>query len=286
MAGADRELDDATRERLTRLTEREKDCLRRWLDHQTAKEMALDLGISPFAVEKRLKMARAKLGATSSLDAARLLAAAEGYGRLGAEPPDLASGDSLSHKRLPGTLVLAGGICMSLVVIALVALATQSLPLGDEHGSARNIASNAPVNVTVLPPPDTLPPAKQIPPGFVEATPAEILVVIQSTFQRFDKDHSGYLEGEESPMVVSEGGNPVYRRDEHGKVVRTGEVVHQTIEELRAHFYAAADQDRDGKVSLAEFRRWDAPNIARQGIPAEWKADIERPVSNDTVDPG
>jgi hypothetical protein len=259
------------------------------LDHQTAKEMALDLGISPFAVEKRLKMARAKLGASSSLDAARLLAAAEGYGRSGPEPPDLSNGDSLGHKRLPGPLVLAGGISMSLAAIALIALATQNLPWSGEFARVGKAAPSAPVKVTVLPPPDTLPPAKHIAPGFVEATPAEILVVIQSTFQRFDKDHSGFLEGEESPMVVSEGGSPIYRRDEHGKVVRTGEVVHQTIEELRAHFYAAADRDGDGKVSLAEFRRWDAPNLARQGIPAEWKADINRPVSTElpsSADPG
>ena len=47
---------------LARLTENEKICLRRRLLPQTAKEMAIDLGISPHAVEKRLKMARAKLG--------------------------------------------------------------------------------------------------------------------------------------------------------------------------------------------------------------------------------
>ena len=48
--------------RITRLTEREKEALRRWLGHKTAKEIALDLGISHHAVEKRLKMARVKLG--------------------------------------------------------------------------------------------------------------------------------------------------------------------------------------------------------------------------------
>ncbi len=47
---------------IARLTENEKICLRRRLLPQTAKEMAADLGISPHAVEKRLKMARAKLG--------------------------------------------------------------------------------------------------------------------------------------------------------------------------------------------------------------------------------
>lgn len=62
MTGAvqDLAIDDAARAALARLTLNEKECLRRRLLHQTAKEMALDLGISPHAVEKRLKMARTK----------------------------------------------------------------------------------------------------------------------------------------------------------------------------------------------------------------------------------
>src|SRR5690606_39999059 len=74
---------------LARLTDNEKECLRRRLRQQTAKEMALDLGVSPHAVEKRLKMARAKLGLSSSLEAARLLAAAEGYQQTGPHAADL-----------------------------------------------------------------------------------------------------------------------------------------------------------------------------------------------------
>ena len=46
------------RKLLSRLTEREKVCLRQWLQHKSAKEIAADLGISHHAVEKRLKMAR------------------------------------------------------------------------------------------------------------------------------------------------------------------------------------------------------------------------------------
>ncbi len=77
---------------LARLTENEKSCLRRRLLPQTAKEMALELGVSPHAIEKRLKMARAKLGVSSSLHAARLLALfEEGYQRAGPEPSDLAN---------------------------------------------------------------------------------------------------------------------------------------------------------------------------------------------------
>ncbi|MBX3593729.1 hypothetical protein [Sphingomonas sp.] len=53
-------IDDATRAALDRLTEAEKMCLRRRFVPQTAKEMAIDLGISPHAIDKRLKMARTR----------------------------------------------------------------------------------------------------------------------------------------------------------------------------------------------------------------------------------
>jgi hypothetical protein len=56
--------------------------------------MALDLGISPHAVEKRLKMARAKLGLSSSLEAAKLVELLEGSGRSGPHSSDLPPGDA------------------------------------------------------------------------------------------------------------------------------------------------------------------------------------------------
>src|SRR5688572_30871708 len=83
-------IDTRTHAALARLTDNEKECLRRRLQQQTAKEMALELGVSPHAVEKRLKMARTKLGLSSSLEAARLLAASEGYQQTGPHPSDLA----------------------------------------------------------------------------------------------------------------------------------------------------------------------------------------------------
>ncbi|RYD65850.1 MAG: hypothetical protein EOP58_06660, partial [Sphingomonadales bacterium] len=75
--------------RIATLTEREKICLRQWLQHKTAKHIAADLGISHHAVEKRLKIARIKLGTTSSLDAALLLREAEQSDQTVAYPPDL-----------------------------------------------------------------------------------------------------------------------------------------------------------------------------------------------------
>jgi len=255
---------------IDQLTEREKDCLRRWLAHQTAKEMALDLGISPHAVEKRLKMARAKLGVTSSLEAARLLADFEGYQRSGSQSPDLVMAMPQGQERRTKPLVL-GALAMSLSVAALILVAV--------HSSSR-------VEVAPAPATDGTRIDEHYPPSdYVKATPAEILVIIQDTFRTLDADHSGFLEGDESPMVVSEGGNPSYRRGKDGRLVPTEEVDHPTREELRAGFYKNADRNGDGKVSLAEYRRWAGPNIAREGIPAEWKADINRPIPSEPPSP-
>lgn len=87
-------IDENTRAAILRLTVAERECLGRCLNHQTAKQMALDLGISPHAVEKRLKMARTKLGLSSSLEAAKLVESLERSGRLGPGSSDLPSGDA------------------------------------------------------------------------------------------------------------------------------------------------------------------------------------------------
>jgi DNA-binding CsgD family transcriptional regulator len=105
---------DNDRKALSRLTEREKVCLRQWLQHKSAKEIAADLGISHHAVEKRLKMARIKLGATSSLEAARMLGEAEGYGQAVAQSPDLAS-DALPLHSHSNRLAVVGVVIMVLV---------------------------------------------------------------------------------------------------------------------------------------------------------------------------
>ncbi len=100
------------------MTEREKVCLRQWLNHKSAKEIAADLGISHHAVEKRLKMARTKLGAVSSLEAARMLGEAEGYGQTVAQSPDLVSDAFPRHSGFTRLAVL-GVATMILVAIVL-----------------------------------------------------------------------------------------------------------------------------------------------------------------------
>lgn len=76
------------------LSERERESLEGVLAYKTAKEMARDLGISHHAVEKRLKRAREKLGAATSLEAAR--AYADHYGRAVSGSSDL-SRDHVLH---------------------------------------------------------------------------------------------------------------------------------------------------------------------------------------------
>ncbi|HEU0134837.1 MAG TPA: helix-turn-helix transcriptional regulator [Allosphingosinicella sp.] len=106
------------RDSLARLTEREKVCLRQWLQHKSAKEIAADLGISHHAVEKRLKMARTKLGATSSLEAARMLGEAEGYGQAVPHSPDLASDAPPPRSGFTRSTIL--GVAIMILVGAIV----------------------------------------------------------------------------------------------------------------------------------------------------------------------
>ena len=109
---------------LARLTEREKACLRQWLQHKSAKEIAIDLGVSHHAVEKRLKMARLKLGAASSLQAARMLGEAEGYGQAVAHMPDLTS-HTLPLQSVFTRPLIFGAIAMSLIAALILASVMQ-----------------------------------------------------------------------------------------------------------------------------------------------------------------
>ena len=118
---------------LARLTDNEKECLRRRLQQQTAKEMALDLGVSPHAVEKRLKMARTKLGLSSSLEAARLLTSSEQYQQTGPHAPDLDASGNTRNKWLTRPLTL-GALIMTLVAAAAI---TPAIPVGKSAFGAR-----------------------------------------------------------------------------------------------------------------------------------------------------
>src|SRR5687768_341428 len=154
---------------LARLTDNEKECLRRRLRQQTAKEMALELGVSPHAVEKRLKMARAKLGLSSSLEAARLLVASEGYQRTGPHASDLAAGEQ-GRKDGFTTATLVGATAMTILVATAVVLAVS------QAGSVPNEPAGAEAADTARSDRSALPP------GNVAPSEAEIVHMTQTTF--------------------------------------------------------------------------------------------------------
>ena len=61
-----------------RLSDYQRDCLRRTFRHQTSKEIARDLGKSKYAIDQAIERAVRTLGASSRIDAARALAEHEG----------------------------------------------------------------------------------------------------------------------------------------------------------------------------------------------------------------
>ena len=86
---------------MPKLSPRQEACLRGVLELKSAKEIARDLGISPHAVEKHLRVSREKYGVASSAEAARLFA----FVQQGSEfPPsdvsDLPGSAFFEHQRL------------------------------------------------------------------------------------------------------------------------------------------------------------------------------------------
>ncbi|MCL9997894.1 MAG: LuxR C-terminal-related transcriptional regulator [Erythrobacter sp.] len=233
---------------ITRLTEREKEALRAWLDHKSAKEIALDLGITHHAVEKRLKMARTKLGARSSLEAARMLAeadgAAEGYGQAVTTAPDLAP-PALLRPTWRHRPIVFGAVAMSLALVLALAFTSGVQPsAADEDLAAVTAAASA------------------------AATPTEIEIEIEidgridRVFAYVDADKSGFLEDPESPFVTvefAEGSGT--ERVEGSAVIGDG-----TDPKQVAEFYADADADKDGRISLAEYAKWSEAHWAEMGI--------------------
>lgn len=66
---------------ISRLSERQKQCLRLFYANLSAKEIGLELGLSPHTVNEHLRDARKLLGVARSMEAARILVAAEGDNR-------------------------------------------------------------------------------------------------------------------------------------------------------------------------------------------------------------
>lgn len=157
------------RNSLSRLTEREKVCLRQWLQHKSAKEIAADLGISHHAVEKRLKMARIKLGAASSLQAARMLVEAEGYGQPVPQSPDLVSVALRPHAAFTRAGVL--GVTIMIFVGAIMLALLQPAALSQAGNNQPVAAEELPITPASAPTPGTEAVLRRLVAGLASGSP-------------------------------------------------------------------------------------------------------------------
>ncbi|GAA4003176.1 EF-hand domain-containing protein [Sphingomonas humi] len=215
---------------VARLTPKERECLERWLSHATAKEIALDLGITHHAVEKRLKSARAKLGVTSTLDAARLLAAAPSYGPTVSHSPEVASDqvagqapdiDPPAVPRVRRNLVrIAAGVSvMSIIALSALLLAGAQAP-----GTAPQPAAAAAPRVFTV-----TRSANQ---------KAELESALQAAFSALDRNNDGTIGGTELTAARFR----VLRMDGAGSGAKP-----------EADGLLGLDADKDGRVTRDEF---------------------------------
>jgi DNA-binding CsgD family transcriptional regulator len=239
---------------ITRLTENEKECLRRRLRPQTAKEMAIDLGISPHAVEKRLKMARTKLGLSSSLAAARLLAESEGYQTLVPHSLDLSNGvvgveekvTAATPIEVEARLIHKGSIMLAILfLIALV----QDVPAPDTY---RSIMKNEKGE-------DVLP--RKV--GLDEAAAWD-----KQGFRQKDLDHSGFLNPREASAM-----EPRDRYRDASLPPAPAAGARDAAGERK--WMRLLDNNRDGRVSQQEYVEYMTPWTLLSGVPAEWQPGRE-----------
>ncbi len=83
---------------VAKLTDAEREVLRLWSRRASAKEIAIELGITHWAVNERLRSARRRLSVADSNEAARLLAEADSgtYNRVVYEPPAIARAEEMT----------------------------------------------------------------------------------------------------------------------------------------------------------------------------------------------
>ena len=237
-------IDDRTRAALARLTDSEKRSLRARLDGATAKQIALAHGVSPHAIEKRLKMARAKLGVSSSLEVARLLAASEASVRLVPHAPALPpSGRAHQVEQAPPP-----GTRKEIMPMLLLALSAALLPQASVPSDSRGQTA-VPVD----------------PAAYRAATPAEVRAYVAASFRGLDKDRSGYVERSEAPMIDLL--DPAQQPSVTEVRGRPGQAL----------WIGMLDTDGDGRVSEAEFDAERVPFATEHGVPVDWRPAAATP---------
>ena len=86
--------------------------------------------------------------------------------------------------------------------------------------------------------------------------PGEVLVTTPESFDSLDQDGSGFLEGDEAPTTVRLGGEVTLTPDGDGHTAYSADYIQLSRDPWRDSFYAAADTDRDTRISRDEYARW------------------------------
>ncbi len=235
---------------ISRLTANEKECLRRRLLPQTAKEMAIDLGISPHAVEKRLKMARAKLGQSSSLAAARMLAEAEGYQRLVPGHLDLSGDDDRVEEgtaATPGEVAPRPPLHKGSIMLAFLVLAAMVQDVRAPDPFTPKMVNQKGEDVA----------ARKV--GMDEAAAYN-----REGFRQKDRDGSGYLDPAEASAMEPRDTN---RDTTLPPAPRAG----TPDPAAERKWMDLLDRNRDGRVSEDEYVSYMMPWTLLSGVPAAWK---------------
>lgn len=248
------------------LTSAERECLVLVLDHLTAKEIAIEVGITHHAVEKRLKRAREKLGAQSSIEAARWCAAY--YESSVYCPPDLAPSASLtnppSHPARPAPRLRRNAM-ISAIVLGLAAVTTIGV-----H------SASTPAETTLA--------------NGLENTLRSETEAARETFAKLDLDASGQIEKDEfiSPMshfVMDEtkpSDPPIYFKADGISVTRLeGEELEQTLVTLtdegvrkrREGMFALIDTNADGSLELDEYVAAHLDGVSPRSFKIELSGD-------------
>ena len=231
------------------LTDKEREALRLWLGHATAKEIALDLGVSHHAVEKRLKSARQKLGVQTSLEAARILAGAERYGQAAYQSPEVALPthapqiDDVGGMARRKVWITAGVIIMVLTTLSALVLAGFSSAQAPAQDDARQLE-------------------RQLEGVFIvdrrDGETSAAKINLRKSFENMDKDSSGYIEEGEIRQVT---------------VIPVGADVSNLTGTQMSGFMENADTDGDGRVSFAEYEKLLSGWLSKAGWDTSSPAD-------------
>ena len=174
------------------LTRREREVLEGILDHRTAKEMAIEHGVSHHAIEKRLKRARLKLGASTSLEAARLHR--DRYGRSVCQTPDLAATHEATEKGSSPNRRSLRSRSIAIMIVAILAIAGAIVASQNNAAPAESAADTA---------------GTQKRSGFsyrVGITPRDGKSALQTAFDIADTDGSRTIDRSEFIVPTSDDG--------------------------------------------------------------------------------